>query len=93
MSAAPKLSFDNGGEFIRDTRREVEQYLADRRVNAAGRRALYAKGIVSFLLLAGCWAALMFASPGLALGPPLPPGRGRPAAGGQHPRRLVANHP
>ena len=63
-----KLSFENGGDFIRDTRREVEQYLADRRVYAAGRRALYAKGVLSFVLLAGCWAALMFASPGLALG-------------------------
>lgn len=68
MSALPKLSFDNGGDFIRETRREVEAYLADRRVHAAGRRALYAKGILSFALLAGCWAALMFSSPGLVLG-------------------------
>ena len=27
-AAAPKLAFDNGGAFIQDTRREVEQYLA-----------------------------------------------------------------
>jgi linoleoyl-CoA desaturase len=63
-----KLSFDNGGSFIRDTRREVEAYLADRGVHAAGRRLLHAKAFVAFALTAACWAALMLASPGVILG-------------------------
>ncbi len=63
-----KLSFDNGGDFVRDTRRAVEAYLADERVRAAGRRALVTKAVVAFALLAASWTTLMFASPGLLLG-------------------------
>ncbi len=66
--ANPKVSFDNGGAFARDTRLDVERYLADGRVRAAGRRRLYAKSLVAFGLTAASWATLMFASPGLALG-------------------------
>ena len=69
MSASPqKLSFDTGGAFIRDTRRDVEQYLADRRVRAGGRRRLHAKAILALGLAAGCWAMLMLGAPGVAFG-------------------------
>ncbi len=44
LKSAPKLSFDTGGEFIRQTRREVDEYLSDPRTRARGRAALYAKG-------------------------------------------------
>ena len=63
-----KLSFDNGGAFVRDTRRDVEAYLADGRAHAAARRLLHTKAIVAVALTACCWAALMFGSPGLPLG-------------------------
>ena len=59
---APKLSFDNGGEFIRDTRREVEAYLACRRTRVRGRLNLYAKSFVAFGLMLASWAVLMFGS-------------------------------
>ena len=35
-AAATKLAFDNGGAFIRDTRREVEQYLSRGRTRVKG---------------------------------------------------------
>ena len=63
-----KLSFDNGGDFLRDTRREVEEYLGDDRVAAAGRRRLYAKALVAFGLLGVSWTTLIFGSPGLLVG-------------------------
>ena len=44
LKSAPKLSFDTGGEFIRQTRREVDEYLSDPRTRARGRAELYAKG-------------------------------------------------
>src|SRR3954449_7229497 len=63
-----KLSFPSGGDFFRDTRREVEEYLADSRVRIAGRRRLHTKAIVAFGLVSVSWPTLMFASPGLLLG-------------------------
>ena len=68
MESATKLSFDNGGEFIRQTRLEVDEYLSDPRTRARGRAALYAKGIVAFLLLFGSWLVLVLGHPGLWLG-------------------------
>ena len=47
--SSPKVSFDNGGEFIRQTRRDVEEYLSARRIRARGRAELYAKGVVALL--------------------------------------------
>ena len=35
-AAGTKLAFDNGGAFIQDTRREVEQYLARGRTRVKG---------------------------------------------------------
>ena len=57
--ASPKVSFDNGGEFIRQTRRDVEEYLSARRVRARGRAQLYAKGVIAFAVLLGSWLTLM----------------------------------
>ena len=68
MKSATKLSFDNGGEFIRQTRLEVDEYLSDSRTRARGRAALYAKGIVAFLVLFGSWVILVLGHPGLWLG-------------------------
>ena len=61
---APKLSFDTGGEFIRATRLEVEQYLQPRWTQVRGRLQLYAKTVVAFGLTAGSWLVLMLAAPG-----------------------------
>jgi len=41
--AAPKVAFESGGQFIRETRREVEAYLADGRTRRWGYARLYAK--------------------------------------------------
>ncbi len=63
-----KLSFDNGGEFIRETRRDVEQYLRPRQTRVRGHLQLYAKTVVAFGLTFGSWTTLVFAHPGVWLG-------------------------
>ena len=68
LRSVPKLSFDTGGEFIRQTRREVDEYLSDPRTRARGRAALYAKGVVAFVVLLGSWLVLVLGHPGLWLG-------------------------
>ena len=68
VAAPTKLSFDNGGEFIRETRREVEARLADAGLRRRGLRLLQAKATFASALAAASWAGLMFGSPGLALG-------------------------
>ena len=50
LKSTPKLSFDNGGEFIRQTRREVEEYLSARGTRVRGRVQLYAKGVVALVV-------------------------------------------
>ena len=64
----PKFSFDNGGEFIRQTRREVEEYLSARRIRVRGRVELYAKGVVALLVLFASWLTLVLGHPGIWLG-------------------------
>ena len=60
-AAAPqKLSFPPGGDFISETRREVDLYLTSRRVRARGVALLYAKGLLAFALTAASWAVLVF---------------------------------
>lgn len=67
-SEAPrKVSFDNGGEFIRETRREVEQYLRPRWTRLRGRLQLYVKTVAAFGLMVASWTALVFTGPGLWL--------------------------
>jgi linoleoyl-CoA desaturase len=63
-----KLSFDNGGGFIRQTRREVDEYLSGPRIRTRGLINLYAKGVVAFVLLLVSWATLVLGDPGLLLG-------------------------
>ncbi len=62
------MSFDNGGEFIRETRREVELYLQSRWTRVRGYLQLYAKTIVAFGLMVASWTTLIFLSPGIWLG-------------------------
>ena len=58
-SQAPrKVSFDNGGEFIRETRRDVEQYLRPRWTRLRGGLQLYAKTVAAFGLMVASWTAL-----------------------------------
>jgi linoleoyl-CoA desaturase len=64
-ASAPKLAFDNGGEFIKDTRREVEQYLARGSTRIKGAVMLYAKAPIALALTAVSWSVLIFAHPGV----------------------------
>jgi linoleoyl-CoA desaturase len=59
--AAPKVAFESGGQFIRETRREVEAYLADGRTRRWGYARLYAKTPLALGLIAVSWALLLFA--------------------------------
>jgi linoleoyl-CoA desaturase len=65
---SPKLSFDNGGEFVRDTRREVDAYLSPRRTQARGHLQLYAKTVVAFGLILASWTTLVFGGPSVWVG-------------------------
>jgi linoleoyl-CoA desaturase len=65
---AARLSFDNGGAFATETRREVEQYLASPGVDTRARRRLYSKAFVAFGVAATSWLVLILGSPGPALG-------------------------
>ena len=67
MEAETKLAFDNGGAFIQDTRREVEQYLSRGRTRLRGAIQLYAKAPIALALTAVSWSALMFLQPGIVL--------------------------
>jgi linoleoyl-CoA desaturase len=63
-----KLSFDRGGAFMRDTRREVEHYLSHPRIRRSGALQLYAKAAVAFGVTLAAWLGLVVARPGLWLG-------------------------
>ena len=65
---AEKLTFGNGGAFMQETRREVEQYLARGRTRLKGTLLLYAKAPVAIGLTAVSWAVLVFVRPGVAVG-------------------------
>jgi linoleoyl-CoA desaturase len=67
-SARQRPSFGSGGDFILDTRREVEAYLESGRVRMRARQKLYAKTFVAFALWAASWGTLIFAHPGVLLG-------------------------
>jgi linoleoyl-CoA desaturase len=67
-AVARKLSFEKGGDFILETRREVELYLASRRIRVRARLQLYAKAVVAFAVWAVSWTALIVVRPGIALG-------------------------
>ena len=65
---APKVSFDKGGAFIDETRREVEQYLAHGSTRAKGLLILWAKAPLAGALTFGSWAILMLVRPGPIIG-------------------------
>ena len=61
-----RLTFANGGAFMQDTRREVEQYLARGRTRLKGSLLLFAKVPVAIGLTIASWAVLIFVQPGVA---------------------------
>ncbi|HEV7132111.1 MAG TPA: acyl-CoA desaturase [Gaiellaceae bacterium] len=65
---ARKLSFEKGGDFIAETRREVDLYLASRGIRLRAHLQLYAKTVVAFALWAASWVTLIFIRPGVLLG-------------------------
>ena len=66
--ASPKVTFESGGAFVSDTRREVEAYLASRRTRVWGSVRLYAKAPVALGLIAVSWSVLVLAHPGPVVG-------------------------
>jgi linoleoyl-CoA desaturase len=66
--AGQKLSFENGGAFIVETRREVELYLRSPRVRRRAQLQLFAKTVLAFALWAVSWTVIVFGRPGVALG-------------------------
>lgn len=68
-AVASKLAFDNGGAFIQETRREVEQYLSKARTRRRGAALLYLKAPIALALTATSWVVLIFLGPGLILAP------------------------
>ena len=64
-----KLAFDNGGAFIQDTRREVEQYLSRGRTRLKGAVLLYSKAPIALALTVSSWGVLMFLHPGIVVAP------------------------
>jgi len=65
---ARKVSFENGGVFIRETRREVDAYLARGHTRLKGAVRLYAKAPIALALIAAPWGALVFFQPGIVGG-------------------------
>jgi linoleoyl-CoA desaturase len=62
-----RVSFENGGDFIRETRRDVERYLDSRGARLRGRAELYGKSFVAFGVLATSWVSLVLIRPGIVL--------------------------
>jgi linoleoyl-CoA desaturase len=65
--ADERISFESGGDFIRETRREVEAYLARGSTRRAGYVRLYAKAPVAIGLIALSWWLLLFGPSELVL--------------------------
>ena len=63
LTRAEKVVFEGGGAFIRDTRREVDLYLSDRRTRLSGALRLYAKAVVAVGLCVTSWCVLLFTGP------------------------------
>jgi linoleoyl-CoA desaturase len=63
-----KLSFATGGDFLADTRRDVEVYLATSGTQLRGRLELYVKAVVALALWGASWGALVAIHPGAWLG-------------------------
>ena len=69
MKAADgKVAFENGGAFIRETRREVEAYLSRGHTRLTGALRLYAKAPVALGLMAASWGVIVFGHPSVVVG-------------------------
>jgi linoleoyl-CoA desaturase len=68
--AAQKLVFESGGEFIRETRQDVQAYLSDVRTRRAGHLKLYAKAPLAIGLLVASWVLLVLLGRGLPVALP-----------------------
>ena len=64
--AAERVVFAPGGQFLRTTRREVAEFLAEGATGVRGRRRLYAKAVAFVALMAVSWLVLMLAPQGIA---------------------------
>src|SRR3982074_2643813 len=64
-STVQKLSFATGGDFIVDTRREVELHLGSGRTRLHGRMRLSVKTFVALALCIASWLMLIVVRPGL----------------------------
>jgi linoleoyl-CoA desaturase len=62
-AATDRVSFKTGGAFLRDTRAEVEQYLAVGHVRLRGAVGLYVKAPIAIGLIVCSWAVLIFLRP------------------------------
>src|SRR6476661_2421939 len=60
---APKVTFETGGDFLRDTRAEVEQYLSVGHARLRGALGLYSKAPIAVGLIVLSWFVLVFARP------------------------------
>lgn len=67
MASRARVSFESGGDFIRETRLEVEAYLARGSTRRAGYAKLYAKAPVATGLIALSWCLLLFGPSELVL--------------------------
>ena len=68
QATATKIAFESGGEFLRETRAEVELYLADKRNRRRGALRLYAKAPIAIGLTAVSWVLLLVTGHEVAFG-------------------------
>ena len=68
MRSKERISFESGGAFMRETRREVEAYLA-RSSNRRAYISLHAKAPIAIGLIVCSWALLVFGPHGYVLTP------------------------
>ena len=66
QAVAEKVTFENGGAFVRELRGEADAYLAQPRVRRRGLVQLYAKAPIALGLTLASWCVLLFARPGAA---------------------------
>jgi linoleoyl-CoA desaturase len=67
VADAEKIAFESGGDFLQETRRDVDAYLASTATRRIGYLKLYAKVPVAIGLTALSWCVLMLGSPGVVL--------------------------
>lgn len=60
MANGARISFESGGDFIRETRREVAAYLDQGSIRRVGSIKLWAKACIAIGLMVVSWAVLVF---------------------------------